>query len=63
MSRRRLSVLFGATVLSVLLAGVVTLTPRTAEGAVYQAGKLRPATMICRCPILTGDCVCEFGLP
>jgi hypothetical protein len=60
MSRVRLSVLFGFTALSVLLAGLVVLTPRTAEAAYYQAGVLRPGTMICKCPIMTGDCVCEW---
>lgn len=62
MSRRRL-VLFALTALSMAVAGLATLTPTPAEAALYQAGTLRPKTAICRCPILTGDCVCEWHTP
>ncbi len=63
MKRTRLSFLLGLTVLSVLLAAIVALAPRTAEATLYSAGIERPATHICKCPVQVGDCVCEWTDP
>lgn len=54
--------LYGATVLVTLLAGAALFVP-SAGAAEYSAGVLRTGTQICRCPVLTGDCVCEWHTP
>lgn len=59
MNRPRL-LLFALTALSMAVAGLAVVTPTPAEAAFYQAGLLRPSGAICRCPVLTGDCVCEW---
>lgn len=62
------------TVLTVALAVLLSLMPAGTRSAtagsrptpsqvVYQAGLERAGTNICRCPVTTGDCVCEFGKP
>lgn len=64
MNRIRLRYFSVLTALLLGLAMVLSFTPAKAydvsEGAIYQAGLLRANTTICRCPSLTGDCVCEF---
>lgn len=59
MKRHVLRWLYAATALVTLLAGASLLVP-DADAALYSAGTLRPRSMICRCPVLTGDCVCEY---
>ena len=55
------------TALLLGLAVVLSFAPAKAydvtEGAIYQAGLLRANTTICRCPVMTGDCVCEYKVP
>lgn len=61
MHRKRLTVFAVLTAALVSLALGVALAP--VEAAVYQAGFERLNSHICRCPVTTGDCVCEWGGP
>lgn len=61
MHRRRLTFLAALTSILVVLALGVALAP--AEAVVYQAGLERVNSHICRCPVTTGDCMCEWGGP
>jgi hypothetical protein len=71
MNRRRLILVSTVTALSVFLAVAVTLLPSGASPAaaglsappskvLFQAGWERVGVNICRCPVTTGDCVCEL---
>jgi hypothetical protein len=63
MKRIKLRYLSVLTALLLGLAMALSFAPARAndvsEGAIYQAGLLRANSTICRCPVMTGDCVCE----
>ena len=71
MRRSRMILVSTITALTVLLAVAVTLLPLGAAPAgagmsatppkvLFQAGWERVGVNICRCPVTTGDCVCEL---
>jgi hypothetical protein len=71
MSNPRLLLAASVTAFTVLLAVAVTLLPvgaspagagtsATDSKALFQAGWERVGVNVCRCPVTTGDCVCEL---
>jgi hypothetical protein len=63
--------LMSGTLLSLVFTAVLVFAPASVtaqiapaedpggEGPTYSAGNLREGTSICRCPVLSGNCVCE----
>jgi hypothetical protein len=61
MKPRTVRIWLGLAALSLVGALTVASAPRAeAAGSVFQAGFFRLGGVICRCPVMTGDCVCEL---